>query len=60
MKPARILLIVVAIVAGGLAAFLATRGDGPGEVQEAQVEIQQEARERVLVANRRPSALASA
>ncbi|SDG60882.1 Flp pilus assembly protein CpaB [Pelagibacterium luteolum] len=50
MKPARILLIVVAIVAGGLAAFLATRSNGPGEVQEAQVEIQQEARERVLVA----------
>jgi len=33
MKPARILLLVVAVVAGGLAAFLATRGDsGPAEL----------------------------
>ncbi len=29
MKPARILLLVVAIVAGGLAAYLATRGNAP-------------------------------
>lgn len=53
MKPARILLIVVALVAGGLAAFLATRGNGPQPeqpVETAQVEL--EARERVLVASR--------
>lgn len=53
MNPARILLIVVAIIAGGLAAFLATRGNGPQPdqaVETAQVEL--EARERVLVANR--------
>ena len=51
MKPARILLIVVAILAGGLAAFLATRGSDPGPVEVAQTEVQQEPRERVLVAN---------
>lgn len=54
MKPARILLIVVAIVAGGLAAFLATRGNSPRpqETQSAAVEIQREARAQVLVATR--------
>lgn len=55
MKPARILLIVVAIVAGGLAAFLATRGDAPQPVQreEAQApEVQLEERSKVLVASR--------
>ncbi|MAN75756.1 MAG: Flp pilus assembly protein CpaB [Rhizobiales bacterium] len=53
MKPARILLIVVAIVAGGLAAFLATRGNNPRPQQEsATVELQREARAQVLVANR--------
>ena len=52
MKPARILLIVVALVAGGLAAFLATRGGDPAPQQEAQVEVLQEARARVLVASR--------
>ncbi|RDE10015.1 Flp pilus assembly protein CpaB [Pelagibacterium lacus] len=52
MKPARILLIVVAVVAGGLAAFLATRGNSPApQAQTAQAEIVQEARERVLVAS---------
>lgn len=53
MKPARILLIVIAIVAGGLAAFLATRGNNPRPQQEtATVELQREARAQVLVANR--------
>lgn len=53
MKPARILLIVVALVAGGLAAFLATRGGpaSPSEIAEA-APVQMEARARVLVANR--------
>jgi len=34
MRPARILLLLVAIVAGGLAAFLATRGSAPVTVVE--------------------------
>lgn len=51
MKPARILLIVVALVAGGMAAFLATRGSDPAPQQEAQVEVREEARTRVLVAS---------
>lgn len=50
MKPARILLLVVAIVAGGLAAFLATRGTNtPSQpVQTAKVTV---TKTRVLVAN---------
>ena len=54
MKPARILLIVVAIVAGGLAAFLATRGNNPRpqETESAALEVQTEARAQVLVATR--------
>lgn len=51
MRPARILLIVVAIIAGGLAAFLATRSGPPAPQQQAATEVIQEARERVLVAN---------
>lgn len=49
MKPARLLLLVIAIVAGGLAAFLATRGDAP-TTQVAQVEKVREPIEKVLVA----------
>jgi len=54
MKPARILLIVVAILAGGLAAFLATRGNAPRTEQPeiAQAEAVAEPRARVLVASR--------
>src|SRR5690606_4395018 len=53
-KPARILLIVVAILAGGLAAFLATRGNAPraDQTEVAQAQIEAEPRERVLVASR--------
>ncbi|WP_404400042.1 Flp pilus assembly protein CpaB [Pelagibacterium halotolerans] len=51
MKPARILLIVVALVAGGLAAFLATRGGGEPEPQTVEVtQVREEARAQVLVA----------
>lgn len=50
MSSARILLLVVAIVAGGLAAFLATRGGTP-EPAVAEAEIIQEARSRILVAS---------
>lgn len=49
MKPARILLLVIAILAGGLAAFLATRGDAP-TTEVAQVEKVREPVEKVLVA----------
>ena len=51
MKPARILLLVVAIVAGGLAAFLATRGNAPGALQQAEVKVAQEERTKILVAS---------
>lgn len=49
MKPARLLLLLVAIFAGGLAAFLATRGDAPAP-QLAQAEKVREPVEKVLVA----------
>jgi pilus assembly protein CpaB len=49
MKPARILLLVVAIVAGGLAAFLATRGNAPSAPQ-AQT-VTKEARTKIMVAS---------
>jgi pilus assembly protein CpaB len=51
MKPSRIVLLLVAILAGGLAAFLATRGDAPR--QEALVpppQVIEEAREEILIA----------
>lgn len=51
MKPARILLLVVAIVAGGMAAFLATRGQGPTPVEVQQVtQMVEEQKAQVLVA----------
>jgi pilus assembly protein CpaB len=50
MKPARILLLVVAIVAGGLAAYLATRGNGPAP-KMVQVAEAPATDTRVLVAN---------
>ncbi|HHG90921.1 MAG TPA: Flp pilus assembly protein CpaB, partial [Devosia sp.] len=52
MKPARILLLAVALVAGGLAAFLATRGDSPAPAQiQAEAPVVEEARRQVLVAS---------
>ncbi|MDB5528303.1 MAG: cpaB [Devosia sp.] len=51
MKPARIILLLVAIVAGGLAAFLVTRGGGTPTTQIVTNEvIQQEAKTQILVA----------
>lgn len=50
MKPARIILLLVALVAGGLAAFLVTRGGRPAPQQVVQTEVVQEARTQVLVA----------
>lgn len=49
MRPARILLLVLALVAGGLAAWLATRGDGPAP-QIPVTETIEEARVQILVA----------
>ncbi|HEY8595052.1 MAG TPA: Flp pilus assembly protein CpaB [Devosiaceae bacterium] len=52
MKPARIVLLVVAIMAGGLAAFLATRGDRPQNQTADAVKVVEEPRAQVLVASR--------
>jgi pilus assembly protein CpaB len=49
MRPARIILLLVAIVAGGLAAFLVTRGNrAPAPI--TTTEVIEEARTQVLVA----------
>lgn len=50
MKPSRIVLLLVAILAGGLAAFLATRGDRPAKVAQGGEVVVREAKVRVLVA----------
>lgn len=49
MRPARIILLVVALVAGGLAAILVTRG-GPTPEQIVTTEVVQEAKTQILVA----------
>ncbi len=51
MKPARIILLAVAIIAGGLAAIMAMQDDRP-KVEEPKTIIQEEAKVRVLVARR--------
>lgn len=50
MKPARIILLLVALVAGGLAAFLVTRGGRPAPQQVVQTELVEEAKTQILVA----------
>lgn len=50
MKPSRIVLLLVAILAGGLAAFLATRGDRPMQVVQGPEVVIQEAKTQILVA----------
>ena len=50
MKPARIILLLVALVAGGLAAFLVTRGGTPAPQIERVTEVVPEAKTQVLVA----------
>jgi len=51
MKPARIILLLVAIVAGGLAAFLVTRGNRAPTTQIVTNEVvTQEAKTQILVA----------
>ncbi|WP_193337040.1 Flp pilus assembly protein CpaB [Devosia beringensis] len=51
MKPARIILLLVALVAGGLAAFLVTRGGGPAPTPQSVTEIVPEAKTQILVAS---------
>jgi pilus assembly protein CpaB len=50
MRASRIILLVVALVAGGLAAYLATRGDQPQQIAESPPKVIQEAKEQILVA----------
>lgn len=52
MKPARLILLLVAIVAGGLAAFLATRGNAPAPKIEQVTQVEQEARTQIMVARK--------
>jgi pilus assembly protein CpaB len=50
MRPARILLLLVALIAGGLAAFLATRGGTPPQTVVETVAVPQHTETQVLVA----------
>lgn len=53
MKPARIILLAVALICGGLAAFLVMRGSGPPQVQTQTIVTEvtkQEAKVQILVA----------
>jgi pilus assembly protein CpaB len=50
MKPSRIVLLLVALLAGGLAAFLATRGNRPADVIVSAPQVIQEAKTQILVA----------
>lgn len=50
MKPARIILLLVALIAGGLAAFLVTRGGPPAPAPQAVTELVPEAKTQILVA----------
>jgi pilus assembly protein CpaB len=51
MKRARIILLSVAVVAGGLAAFLATRGSAPQQIHVAG-EVTKETRTMIMVARK--------
>lgn len=50
MRPSRIVLLLVAILAGGLAAFLATRGDAPVQQVVTETQVIEEKKEQILVA----------
>jgi len=50
MKPTSIVLLLVALIAGGLAAFLATQQSGPVQVVQGPATLVQEAKEQVLIA----------
>ncbi len=52
MSRARIILIMVAVVAGGLAALLVVRGNAPQSETISVTQVKQEAKARVLVASR--------
>jgi pilus assembly protein CpaB len=52
MRPARIILVVVALVAGGLAAFLVMRmGRAPTPAQQVVTQVVEEAKTQILVAS---------
>lgn len=50
MKPTSIVLLLVALIAGGLAAYLATQQSGPVQVVEGPRTVVQEAKAQILVA----------
>jgi pilus assembly protein CpaB len=51
MRPARIILVVIALIAGGLAAFLVTRGgSAPSSDPQVVTEVVQEQKTQILVA----------
>lgn len=50
MRPARIILLLVALVAGGLAAFLVTRGGAPAPQTQVVTQVVEEAKTQILVA----------
>lgn len=50
MKPTSIVLLLVALIAGGLAAFLATQQSGPTRVVSGPTQVIEEAKTQVLVA----------
>lgn len=51
MRPARIILLLVALIAGGLAAFLVTRGgDAPSPEPQVVTQVVEEAKTQILVA----------
>lgn len=50
MKPTSIVLLLVALIAGGLAAFLATQQSAPVTVVQGPTTVVQEAKEQILVA----------
>lgn len=50
MKPTSIVLLLVAVIAGGLAAYLATQQSGPVQVVEGPATVVEEAKTQVLVA----------
>lgn len=50
MRPSRIVLLLVAILAGGLAAFLATRGSSPAPQVVTETQVIEERKTQILVA----------
>ena len=50
MRASRIVLLVVAILAGGLAAYIATRGDAPPPQVVTETQVVEEKKTQVLVA----------